>query len=57
MPGNMAAIVLLLAGSFMLLTWLGVIGISLMELLHIWWPALLVAARIAVFPTSNHRKK
>ena len=36
MRGNLAAIVLILAGSFMLLTNLGLIDISLRELLRTW---------------------
>ena len=43
MRGNLAAIVLILAGSFMLLTNLGLIDISLRELLRTWWPLIRIA--------------
>lgn len=57
MRGNIAAIVLILSGGFMLLTNLGVIDISLMELLRTWWPAVLIAVGIALFLTPNRIKK
>lgn len=49
MRGNVAAIVLILAGSFMLLTNLGVIDISLRELLRTWWPLILIVVGWACF--------
>ena len=57
MRGNIAAIVLILAGGFLLLTNLGVIDISLMEVLRIWWPAVLIAVGLALFLTPNRLKK
>ena len=41
MKGNVAAIVLIVFGIFFLLTNLGLINISLAELLKTWWPAIL----------------
>ena len=57
MRGNLAAIVLILAGSFMLLTNLGLIDISLRELLRTWWPIILIAVGIGMFLTPERHKK
>ena len=57
MRGNVAAIVLILAGSFMLLTNLGVIDISLRELLRTWWPMILIVVGIGLFLTPDRTKK
>ena len=57
MRGNLAAIVLILAGSFMLLTNLGLIDISLRELLRTWWPMILIAVGIGLFLTPERHKK
>jgi len=57
MRGNVAAIVLILAGSFMLLTNLGVIDISLRELLRTWWPLILIAVGVGLFLTPERIKK
>jgi len=57
MRGNVAAIVLILAGSFMLLTNLGVIDISLRELLRNWWPLILIAVGVGLFLTPERIKK
>ncbi|GAB2540690.1 LiaI-LiaF-like domain-containing protein [Simplicispira piscis] len=57
MRGNIAAIVLILAGGFMLLTNLGVIDISLRELLRTWWPLILIAVGVGLFLTPDRLKK
>ena len=57
MRGNLAAIVLILAGGFMLLTNLGVIDISLRELLRTWWPLILIAVGVGLFFTPDRLKK
>jgi hypothetical protein len=57
MRGNVAAIVLILVGSFMLLTNLGVIDISLRELLRTWWPLILIAVGVGLFLTPERIKK
>ena len=57
MRGNLAAIVLILAGSFMLLTNLGLIDISLRELLRTWWPIILIAVGIGLFLTPERHKQ
>lgn len=58
MKGNFAAIVLVLLGSFFLLNNLGVIDISLLHLLKIWWPLILIAVGVMLFfsPEKGARK-
>ena len=51
MKGNIAAIVLVVLGVFFLLTNLGLISISLRELLRVWWPVALIAVGLALFFT------
>jgi len=53
MRGNIAAIVLVLLGVFFLLTNLGLISISLRELLRVWWPVALIAVGVALFFTPG----
>ena len=57
MKGNFAAVVLVVVGSFMLLTNLGLIDISLRELLRTWWPIILIAVGIGLFLTPERHKK
>ena len=49
MKGNFAAVVLVVVGSFMLLTNLGIIDVSVRELLHTWWLVLLFGVGVALF--------
>lgn len=49
MKGNVAAIVLVLLGSFFLASNLGLIDISLMQIIKVWWPAILIALGLAMF--------
>ena len=57
MRGNFAAIVLVLVGIFFLLTNLGYVNISLMQILKTWWPVILIAVGISMFvmPDSNRK--
>ena len=57
MKGNFAAVVLVVVGSFMLLTNLCIIDVSLRELLHTWWPVVLIGVGIALFVTPERIKK
>ena len=57
MKGNFAAVVLVVVGSFMLLTNLGIIDVSLRELLDTWWPVVLIGVGIALFVTPERIKK
>ena len=57
MKGNFAAVVLVVVGSFMLLTNLGIIDVSLRELLHTWWPVVLIGVGIVLFVTPERIKK
>jgi len=55
MKGNFAGLVLVVVGSFMLLTNLGIIDVSVRELLHTWWPVVLIG--VALFVTPERIKK
>ncbi|MGV3682806.1 MAG: LiaI-LiaF-like domain-containing protein [Acidovorax sp.] len=57
MKGNVAAIVLVVLGVFFLLTNLGLISISLKELLLTWWPVALIAIGVALFFTPGTKGK
>jgi len=57
MKGNFAAVALVAFGIFFLLTNLGVIDISLRELLRTWWPLILIAVGVAMFLTPERTKK
>ncbi len=58
MKGNFAAIVLVLLGTFFLLNNLGMIDISLLHLLKIWWPLILIVVGVMLFfsPEKGARK-
>jgi hypothetical protein len=53
MKGNVAAIVLVSVGTFFLLSNLGLINISLAELLKTWWPLILIAVGVSLFFTNK----
>jgi hypothetical protein len=53
MKGNLAALVLIVVGGFMLLSNLGLIDINLRELLSTWWPLILIAVGVALFLTPE----
>jgi Domain of unknown function (DUF5668) len=57
MKGNVAAIVLVLVGTFFLLTNLGLINVSLMEVLKVWWPAILIVVGLGLFFTPDSRTR
>ena len=57
MRGNVAAIVLVLVGTFFLMSNLGWIDISLTQLVKTWWPAILIAVGVSLFFTPDKQKK
>ena len=57
MKGNIAAIVLVVLSVFFLLTNLGLISISLRDLLRVWWPVALIAVGVALFFTPGNKGK
>jgi|JI6StandDraft_1071083.scaffolds.fasta_scaffold657399_1 hypothetical protein len=57
MKGNLAAIVLVLVGIFFLLTNLGYVNVSLMQLLKTWWPVILIAVGVGMFVMPDSDKK
>ena len=56
MRGNFAAIVLIVIGSFFLLSNLGLLNISLRELFHTWWPLILIAVGVSLLFRQNRKK-
>ena len=56
MKGNVAAIVLIVLGVFFLLTNLGLINVSLAELLKTWWPLILIALGVAMIIKRTDNK-
>jgi len=58
MKGNFLAIVLVATGIFFLLNNLGLIDVSLWELVRTWWPAILIAVGVALFfvPDTKGRR-
>lgn len=57
MKGNIGAIVLVLVGTFLLLSNLGLLNINLMDVLKTWWPMILILVGLALFFTPNGDKK
>lgn len=59
MRGNIGAIVLIAVGSYFLLSNLGLINISLREVISTWWPLVLIAVGISMFvvpkDSSGHK--
>ena len=56
MKGHFFAIALILVGAFFLLTNLGLITVSIGEILRVWWPAILIAVGISLFFTPGGKK-
>ena len=56
MRGNFAAIVLIVIGTFFLLTNLGLVDISLREVFRTWWPLILIGVGISLFFTPGRKK-
>lgn len=56
MRGNVAAIVLIVVGSYFLLSNLGLINISLREVIFTWWPLVLIAVGISMFAVPKEKK-
>lgn len=57
MKGNIAATVLVVLGAFFLLSNLGLINVSLREVLRVWWPVALIALGVALFLTPGDKRK
>ncbi len=57
MKGNIAATVLVVLGAFFLLSNLGLINVSLREVLRVWWPVALIALGVALFFTPGDKRK
>ena len=57
MRGNVGAIVLILVGAFFLLSNLGLLNISLRELIATWWPLILILLGVGMFFTPGDRRR
>ena len=57
MRGNVAAITLILFGVFFLLKNLGLINVSLADVLSTWWPLILIAVGLSMFFMPRDGKK
>lgn len=55
MKGNFAAIVLILVGSYFLLSNLGLLNISMREIIATWWPAILIGLGISMLFTRGKK--
>ena len=56
MRGNIAAIVLILVGSYFLLSNLGLINVSMREIIATWWPVILIAVGLSMFVMPGRKK-
>ena len=56
MRGNIAAIVLILVGSYFLLSNLGLINVSMREIIATWWPVILIAVGLSMFVMPGGKK-
>lgn len=56
MKGHFGAIVLVAVGTFFLLSNLGLLNISIAELLRIWWPVILIALGVGLFFAPDSKK-
>ncbi len=57
MRGHFAAVVLVVLGIFFLLSNLGLITVSVAELVSTWWPLALIVVGLMLFFTPNGEKK
>lgn len=57
MKGHVAAIVLIVLGAFFLLTNLGLINVSLWQVLLVWWPVGLIVLGLALILTPGSKRK
>ncbi|MBK9571330.1 MAG: hypothetical protein IPO43_00820 [Rhodoferax sp.] len=56
MKGHFGAIVLVLVGAFFLLSNLGLLNVSIAELLRTWWPVILIALGVGMFFVPGSKK-
>ncbi|MBS7806380.1 DUF5668 domain-containing protein [Variovorax sp. PCZ-1] len=49
MRGNFAALVLILVGAAFLVSNLGWLNFSMLEVLRVWWPVVLIVLGVAMF--------
>jgi hypothetical protein len=56
MRGKIAAIVLVVIGSFFLLSNLGLLSLSLRDVFRTWWPLILIAVGVGLFFRRDRKK-
>lgn len=56
MRGNVAAIVLIVVGSYFLLSNLGLLELNLRELFATWWPLILIALGVSMLLTPKRKE-
>lgn len=56
MRGNVAAVVLVLLGTFFLMSNLGFIDVSLFQVAKTWWPVVLIGVGLSLFFTPDKKK-
>lgn len=57
MKGHVAAIVLVLVGTVLLLDNLGLIQVNLIALFSTWWPLILIGLGVLLFFTPNGKNE
>lgn len=57
MKGHFAAIFLIVLGTFFLLNNLGLLNVSLFELLRTWWPAILIGVGVSLLFVPGDKDK
>jgi Domain of unknown function (DUF5668) len=55
MKFSVAAVVLILVGSYFLLSNLGLLNISMREIIATWWPVILIALGVSMLFTPKNR--
>jgi hypothetical protein len=55
MKGYFGAVVLVVAGILLLLSNLGVLNVSVMQLVQTWWPLVLIALGVGLFFTPRDK--
>lgn len=55
MRGHFAAIVLILVGVFFLLSNLGLLNVSIGQIIRTWWPVALIALGLSLFFTPGRK--
>lgn len=55
MRGNIGAMVLIVVGTLFLLSNLGLLTVSIREIIRTWWPLVLIAVGLSLFFTPRQK--